>query len=403
MKRRTLIAGSLASLPARVLAQSSAKPPLRIGVLTDLSSPATDVTGLSSIEATRMAVEDWTASHGGDRIEILTADFQNKPDIGVATARKWIDQDGVDMITDVSNSAVALAVSNLVREKNKAFMAVSAATTALTGEACTPNTVQWVHDSWAMASTAKGVVQGGGKTWFLLTADYALGYDLEKVAMQSIAEAGGQVVGEIKHPLGATDFGSFLLQAQSSGAQVIGVASAFDGVTIIKQAAEFGMNVSGSQKMDMLITTIGEIHGAGLDASQGLLLTTPFYWDQDEPARQFAARLQKRTGGRVVTQHHAGSYASTVHYLKAVASVGSSADGRAVVDRMKATPTSDPLYKEGIIRVDGRKVHPMHIYQVKAPAEQHKPFDYLSYVRSISADEAFRPLTLGGCYLAKAA
>ena len=180
-------------------------------------------------------------------------------------------------------------------------------------------------------------------------------------------------------------------------------ASAFDGVTIIKQAAEFGLNVSRSQRMDMLIMTIGEIHGAGLDASQGLLLTTPFYWDQDEPARQFAARLQKRTGGRVVTQHHAGSYASTLHYLKAVASVGSSADGRIVVDRMIATPTSDPLYKEGVIRVDGRKIHPMHIYQVKAPAEQHKPFDYLSYVRSISADEAFRPLTLGGCYLTKAA
>lgn len=406
MRRRSLVAGSLSLLmpSVRVLAQgagSAAKPPLRIGVLTDLSSPATDVTGVSTIEATRMAAEDWTEVHGGRRIEVISADYQNKPDVGVAIARKWIDEDRVDVVTDVANSAVALAVSNLAQEKNKAFLAVSPATTALTGEGCSSNTVQWVHDSWAMAMAAKAVVQAGGKTWFFLTADYALGHDLERTATQAVGEAGGRVLGSVKHPFGAADFAPYLLQAQASGAQVIGVASAFDGVNIMKQAAEFGLNRNRTQRMVMLITTIGEIHGTGLEATQGYLLATPFYWDQDDAARQFSARLQGRTGGRVVTQHHAGSYAATLHYLKAVASVGSSADGRTVVDRMKAMPTSDPLYKEGSIRADGRKVHPMHIYQVKAPSEQRKPFDYLSYVRSITAEEAFRPLALGGCPLAK--
>lgn len=401
MKRRHLIAGGLALLPARAFAQNASSRPLRIGVLTDLSSPATDVTGLGSIEATRMAAEDWTG--GGPRIEVLSADYQNKPDIGVSIARKWIDQDGVDAITDVANSAVALAVNSLVREKNKTFLAVSPATTALTVENCSPNTVQWVHDSWAMASTARGIVADGGKTWFFITADYVLGQDLERTARQVIGEAGGRVLGGVKHPLGEADFASYLLQAQSSGAQVIGVASAFDGVNIMKQAAEFGMNKNPKQKMVMLITTIGEVHGAGLEATQGLLLATPFYWDQDEAARQFTARLQKRISGRVVTQHHAGAYAAATHYLKATVAAGGSSDGRKVVDVMKQMPTDDPLYKQGVVRADGRKVHPMHIYKVKSPAEQQRPFDYMTYLRSIPAEEAFRPMSLGGCSLVKPA
>ena len=407
MKRRDLIAGGLSLLPAHVWAQGSGgqapQRKLKIGVLTDLSSPATDVTGIGSIEATRMAVEDWTAATPGWSVEVVSADFQNKPDIGVGIARQWIDQDRVDMVTDVSNSAVALAVSNLLRDKNKAFMAVSAATTALTGEACSANTVQWVHDSWAMATASKGVVADGGRTWFFLTADYALGHDLENVAKAAIADGGGRVLGSAYHPLGASDFAPFLLEAQASGAEVIGVASAFDGVNIMKQAAEFGLNKSRTQRMVMLITTIGEVNGAGLDATQGLLLVTPFYWDQDDDARQFAARLQKRIRNRVVTQHHAGSYASTLHYLKAAAQLGSAADGREVVAQMKAMPTDDPLYKRGTIRVDGRKVHPMHIYRVKAPSEQKAPYDDLTYVRSIPAEEAFRPLAAGGCPLAKRA
>ena len=401
MKRRNLVAGGLALLPARAFAQAPASRPLRIGVLTDLGSPATDVTGLGSIEATRMAVEDWTG--GGPTAEVLFADYQNKPDIGVSIARKWIDQDGVDVITDVANSAVALAVAGLMQEKNKTFLAVSPATTALTVENCTPNTVQWVHDSWAMASAAKAIVEDGGKTWFFITANYALGKDLETTARSFIADAGGKVVGGVKHPLGEADFSSYLLQAQNSGAQVIGIASAFDGVNIMKQAAEFGMNDNPKQKVAMLITTIGEVHGAGLDATRGLLLTTPFYWDQDDPARQFTARLQRRISGRVVTQHHAGGYSATTHFLKAVAAVGSSADGRKVVEAMKATPTDDPLYKQGMIRADGRKIHPMHVYKVKAPSEQRYPFDYMTYVRSIPANEAFRPMSLGGCYLVKPA
>lgn len=401
MKRRHLIAGSLSLLPARAFAQTSAARPLRIGVLTDLGSPATDVTGRGSIEATRMAVEDWTG--GGPKAEVLYADYQNKPDIGVSIARKWIDQDGVDVITDVANSAVALAVGGLMQEKNKTFLAVSPATTALTVENCNPNTVQWVHDSWAMASAAKAIVEDGGKTWFFITADYALGKDLEGTARRFIEAAGGKVMGGVKHPLGEADFSSYLLQAQSSGAQVIGIASAFDGVNIMKQMAEFGMNNNPKQKIAMLITTIGEVHGAGLEATQGLLLTTPFYWDQDEPARQFTARLQKRISGRVVTQHHAGGYAATTHLLKAVTAVGTTADGRKVVDAMKAMPTDDPLYKKGTIRADGRKIHPMNVYKVKAPSEQLHPFDYMTYVRSIPAEEAFRPVALGGCYLIKPA
>ena len=401
MKRRSLIAGGLAALPLGARTQPGPGRTLRLGVLTDLSSPASASTGVNSIEATRMAVEDWIAGHNADRIEVVSADYQGKPDVGVGVARQWIDQDGVDVVTDVSNSAVALAVSGLVRDKNKTFLAVPAATTALTGENCSPNTVQWTNDSWSMASAAKGVVQDGGRSWFFLTADYALGYDLERVGTQAITDAGGRVVGGVKHPLGMTDFAPLLLQAQASGAQVIGVASAFDGVTIIKQAAEFGVGRTRDQLLFMLITTINEVHGAGLEASQGLLLTTPFYWNQDEAARQFSQRLQQRTGGRIVTQYHAGSYASTLHCLKAIASVGSSGDGRAVVDRMKALPTDDPLFKKGSIRVDGRKIHPMYIYKVKAPSEQREPFDYLSYVRSITAEESFRPLALGGCYLSK--
>ena len=402
MRRRELIAGGLALASTRAFAQAGGAQPLRIGVLTDLSSPATDVTGVSMIEATRMAAEDWAAQGSPLKIEVLSADYQNKPDVGVGIARKWIDEDRVDVITDVANSAVALAVNDLVADKNKTFLAVSAATSALTGEACTANTVQWVHDSYAMGAATKGVVEGGGKTWFFITADYTFGYDLERNATQAITEAGGSVVGGAKHPLGAPDFASFILQAQASGAQVIGIASAFDGANIMKQAAEFGLNRSKTQQIVMLITTIGEIHGTGLEVTQGLRLTTPFYWDQDDPARQFARRLQKRTGGRVVTQHHAGGYASTIHCLKAIAAVGASGDGRKVVARMKAMPTDDPLYKKGIIRVDGRKIHPMHIYKVKAPAEQRYPFDYLSYIRSVSAEDAFRPLGAGSCPHVKA-
>lgn len=374
---------------------------VRIGVLTDLTSPATDVTGVAAIEAVKLAVEDVKGTVAGKRIEVIFADYQNKPDIGATIARRWIDEEGVDVITDVANSAVAIAVGNVVRDKNKVLLAVSPASTALTGENCSPNTVQWVHDSWAMASAAKAAVQAGGKSWFFITADYTLGYDLEKVASATVIATGGTVVGGVKHPLGAPDFASYLLQAQSSGAQVIGVASAFDGVNIMKQAAEFGLTRNKRVKMFMLITTIGEINGAGLAVTKGLQLTTPWYWDQDQASRAFTKRLQERTNGKVTTQHHAGNYSAVTHYLKAVTALNDATDGRKVVEKMKELPTKDPLYKDGTVRADGRKIHPMHLYEVKAPEESKYKYDYLKYVRSVSGDEAFRPLGVGQCAFVK--
>ena len=397
MKRRHFMAGALAALPVPALAQAGRMPPLRIGVLTDFSSPAADVTGLNSVEATKMAVEDMGGQINGRAVEVLSADFQNKPDVGAAITRKWIDEQGVDAISDVPNSAVALAVASIVWDKRKTFLAVATATSALTGPSCNPTVVQWVHDSWSMATPAKAVTEEGGKSWFFITADYAFGHDLEEVATRAIRDAGGNVIGKVLHPVGAPDFASYLLQAQASGAQVIGIASTFDAPNIIKQVAEFGMNRNPAQKIVMLTTTINEIESAGLDATQGLLVSTPFYWDQDEASRSFARRLQKRTGRQTVTQNHAGDYACTLHYLKAVAALGASSDGPAVVERMKAMPTDDPLFKKGVIRADGRKVHPVSIYQVKSPAEQHYPQDDLTFIRSLPADQAFRPMAQDGC------
>ena len=374
---------------------------IRIGVLTDLTSPATDVTGVAAIEAVKLAVEDFGGAAAGKKIEVIFADFQNKPDVGATIARRWIDEEGVDVITDVANSAVAIAVSNVVREKNKVLLAVSAASTALTGENCSPNTVQWVHGSWAMAAATKAAVQGGGASWYFITADYALGYDLEKVAAGAVTGSGGKVVGSVKHALGAPDFASQLMQAQASGASVVGVASAFDGVNIMKQAAEFGLTRNKKQKMFMLMTTIGEINGAGLQVTKGLQLTTPWYWDQDDASRAFTKRLQERTNGKVTTQHHAGNYSAVTHYLKAVAALNDASDGRKVVDKMKEMPTKDPLYKDGTVRADGRKIHPMNVYEVKAPEESKYKYDYLRFVRSVPGDEAFRPLALGQCAFVK--
>lgn len=402
LKRRLFNMTILGSLLAGARAGTAATTDVvRIGVLTDLTSPASGSTGMADVEATKMAVEDFGGTVAGKKIEVIFADFQNKADIAATIARDWLDEQGVDVITDLSNSAAALAVSTVVREKNKVLLAVPAGSAVLTGASCSPNTIQWVYDTWALASATRAIVAGGGKTWFFITVDYTFGHDLQSVAEETVKAAGGTVIGNVQYPMGETDFASELLQAQASGAQVIGLASAAEGITLVKQAAEFGITRGNKQQIFVLITTTTEINAAGLDVTQGLLLSSPWYWDQDDASRAFTKRLQERIGDKVVNQFNAGSYSAITHYLKAVAAVGDATDGRKVVEKMKELPTSDPLYKEGYIRADGRKIHPMNIYQVKKPEESKYKYDLLRFVRSVPGEQAFRPLSAGGCPLVK--
>jgi len=374
--------------------------PLRIGVLTDMSGLYADPTGKGSVEAARMAVEDFGGKVNDTPIEVVFGDHQNKPDVGSNLARQWLDVDKVDVIVDVPTSSVALAVSQLVRDANKVFVASGTATSDLTGKACSPNTVQWTYDTWALANgTGKAVVKAGGDKWFFLAADYAFGHALERDTSNVVKASGGEVLGSVRHPLNTADFSSFLLQAQSSKAKVIGLANAgADATNAIKQAAEFGIVKGGQKIAGLLITTI-EVHALGLQAAQGLLLTMPFYWDHNDGTRAWSKRFAERMGGKMPSFVHAGVYAGVTHYLKAVKDVRGSSDGKAVVARMKELPTDDPLFGKGSIRQDGRKIHPMYLYEVKKPSESTAPWDYQKLVQEIPAEEAFRPIAQGECPL----
>jgi len=384
-----------------VHAQTPPPPSVRIGVLSDMSSVYSDFQGPGSVVAAQMAAEDYMKS-GKIKVEIVQSDHQNKPDIGSSVARQWIDTQGVDAIVDLPNSSVALAVSQVVRDKNKVMIGSGAGSSALTGAQCSPNTIHWTYDTYAYGhALGRAVVEQGGKTWFFITADYAFGHDLEKQASEEVVARGGKVIGAVRHPVGAQDFSSFLLQAQASGAGVIAFANAGGDLTnSLKQAAEFGL--SPKQRLVGLIFGVTNIPALGLEASQGLVSVAPFYWDTNDGTREFAKRFQARDAKKAMPNDmHAGVYASLLHYLKAVEQVGAATDGRGIVAAMKAMPTEDPLFGRGTIRADGRKMHPMYLLQVKQPSESKGPWDYMKVLATIAPENAFRSLAAGGCPFAK--
>jgi branched-chain amino acid transport system substrate-binding protein len=375
---------------------------IKIGVMNDQSGLYSDLSGQGSVWAARKAIEDFGAAAKGMKVEVVFADHQNKPDVGSNVVRQWYDVDKVDMVVDVPTSSVALAVNNITKEKNKVFLVSGAAASDLTGKACSPNTVHWTYDTWALANgTGNAIVKTGGNTWFFLTADYAFGHALERDTAAVVEKTGGKVVGKVRHPFPGQDFSSFLLQAQQSKAKIIGLANAgSDTTNAIKQAAEFGI-VQGGQNLAGLLVFITDVHSLGLKTAQGLVLTEAWYWDQTDNNRAFAKEFGAANRGNMPTMVQAGVYSAVTHYLKAVHELKSDADGAAVVAKMKAMPTEDKLFGKGEIRVDGRHIHPMYLFEVKSPAESKGPWDYYKVRATIPAGEAFRPLADGGCPLVK--
>ncbi len=411
LPRRTLLGSALATTATapfgalRTARAQGAQPVLRLGVLTDLSGPYRDTGGPGSVACTRQAAEEAQAALPGLRVEVLQADHQNKPDVGAGIARQWFDREGVDAVVDVPNSTVGLAVGEVCREKDKVFLASGPATTDLTGPRCAPTTVQWTFDTYMLArSTGGALVEAGRKTWFFLAADYAFGHALQRDATTFIEGAGGRVLGSVSYPFPQTsDFSSFLLQAQASGAKVLALANAgTDTINSIKQAAEFGLTGAGTTIAAMLMF-IPDVHALGLEAARGLVLTETFYWDLNDRTRAFTQRaLPRMNPNWRPDMEHAGSYAAALHYLKAAADLGAAEakrSGAAAVARMKAMPTDDDAFGPGRIREDGRKLHPAYLFEVKQPAESKGPWDYYKLVATTPADQAARPLDQGGCPL----
>src|SRR5215470_14776926 len=388
----------LSCLPSLVFAQT---PAVKIGVLNDQSSVYADSQGIGSVIAAQFAVDDY-ATKLGLKVEVVSADHQNKIDIGATIARNWYEVQGVDMIIDVPNSAVALAVNVLARDLNKVLIGSGAGTAELTGKACTANTIHWTYDTWELGhGFAKAIFARGGRKWFFISADYAFGKDLESNAADEVTALGGEVLGAARAPLGTNDFSSYLLRAQASGADTIAFANAGGDLTnSLKQAAEFG--IVGKVHMPGFVFQINNVQALGLAASQGVLALSPFYWDQNDASRAFARRFRDRHPRKIMPNDmQAGVYAATLHYLKAVAALKDGRDGKAVVAKMKALPTSDPLFGDGTIRADGRKVHPVYLYETKKPAESKGEWDYFKLISTVPADQAFRPLADGGCALVK--
>ena len=373
---------------------------VKIGVLTDMSSLYADDNGAGSVAAVKMAIEDFNPAAHNMKVDIVSADHQNKPDIGSNIARQWFDVDGVDAIVDVPNSGVALAVSEVAREKNKVLLVSGAAISDLTGPKCSPNTVHWTYDTWMLAhSTAGALAKSGGDTWYFLTADYAFGHALERDATAVVLSSGGKVLGSVSHPLNNQDFSSFLLQAQASKAKIIGLANAGgDTINAIKQGSEFGIT-AGGQHFAALLFYIGDVEALGLKVAQGLVLTETFYWDMNDSTRAWSKRWQAQRPGKFPNMNQAGDYAAVLHYLKAVAALKSTADGKSEVAKMKEIPTDDPVFGKGLIRADGRKIHPAYLFEVKSPAESKYPGDDYKLRTTIPADEAFRPMKDDNCPL----
>jgi len=374
---------------------------VKIGVLSDMSSLYADIAGPGSVAAARMAVEDFGAAKKGMKVEIVSADHQNKPDVGSGVARQWYDVDKVDVIVDVPTSSVALAVNEITKQKGKAFLVSGAASSDLTGKACSPNTVHWTYDTWMLANgTGSAIVKTGGNSWFFVTADYAFGHALERDTEQMVQKSGGKVLGKVRHPLNSQDFSSFLLQAQASKAKIIGLANAGgDTINAIKQAAEFGI-VQRGQNLAGLLVFISDVHGLGLNTAQGLIFTESFYWDLNDGTRAWSKRFASQNNNKYPTMVHAGVYSAVLHYLKAIEAAKTD-DGGKVVAQMKSMPTDDALFGKGRIRADGRKVHPAYLVEVKKPSESKGPWDYYKVRTQIPADQAFRPEKEGGCSLVK--
>src|SRR5438128_9345899 len=398
--RKLVMAAALAFAGGAAHAQVS-DGVIRIGVLNDQSSLYADLAGQGSVIAARMAVEDFGAAKKGMKVEVLSADHQNKPDVGSAIARQWYDVDKVDVIFDVPNSGVALAVNQITRDKGKALIVSGAASADLTGKACSPNTVHWAYDTWMLANgTGNAIVKTGGDTWFFLTADYAFGHALERDTEAVVLKAGGKVVGKVRHPFPSSDFSSFLLQAQASKAKIIGLANAgADTINAIKQGAEFGIG-RGSQQFAGLLVFISDVHALSLDKAQGLILTESFYWDLNDATRAWSRRFAERHRQAMPTMVQAGGYPAVLPYLKAVEALKSD-DGPRVIAKMKELPTDDPPFGKGAGRADGRKIHPMYLFEVKKPTESKGPWDYYTMRATIPADAAFRPLDQGDCPLVK--
>ncbi|OLE39250.1 MAG: ABC transporter permease [Candidatus Rokubacteria bacterium 13_1_20CM_2_70_7] len=374
---------------------------VKIGIMNDQSGTYADLAGPGSVVAARMAVEDYGAARKGLKVEIVVADHQNKPDVGSSIARQWFDADKVDVIIDVPTSSVVLAVNQIAREKNKALIVSTGATSDLTGAACSPNAIHWTYDTWSLANgTGSAIVKTGGETWFFLTADYKFGHDLERDTEAVVVKNGGKVLGKVRHPFPTADFSSFLLQAQASKAKIIGLANAgADTTNAIKQGAEFGI-VRGGQQFAGLLVFLTDVHSLGLEKAQGLLLTESFYWDLNDQTRAFSKRFAERHRGAMPTMAQAGVYSAVLHYLKSVEALKSD-DGPKVIAKMKELPTDDPVFGKGRVRPDGRKIHPVYLFEVKKPSESKGPWDYYKVRATIPAERAFRPMDQGGCPLVK--
>ena len=407
--RRALL-GSAAALPFAAPALLRAQPAgdvVRIGVLTDLAGPYRDVTGPTSVACVRQAVEEFTAANPSIRVEVIAADHQNKPDVGVNTVRQWLDQRGVDVVADVGNSAIALGINPICVERDRVHLNASAGTAELTGRACTPNTLHWSYDTWCFANTAgTGLTRMGADSWYFVTADYAFGHAIQRDTTRFVSAAGGKVLGASVYPFpSTTDFSAFLLQARASRAKVLGLAMAGDDlVNCVKQAQEFGLT-KGGVKLAAIIGSVTGVLAAGMNTMQGMFISETFYWDQDERTRAFTKRVQTKLPAGVFPNYvHAGNYSGVLHYLKAVKELGvgaAKASGRATVAAMKRMPTDDDAYGRGSVREDGRKIHPAHLYEVKRPEESRHPGDVYKLTTTIPAEQAFRPLAEGGCPLVR--
>jgi branched-chain amino acid transport system substrate-binding protein len=401
MRTATSLALVLAAL---MTTAAQAQVNVKIGVMSDMSGLYADLGGPGSIVAAKMAVDDFNPAAHGMKVEIVSADMLNKPDVGANIARQWFDVDHVDVIVDVPNSGVALAVNEVAREKNKPFLVSGAASSDLTGAKCSPDTIHWTYDTWMLANgTGTALVKTGGDTWFFITADYAFGHALERDTTAVVVANGGKVLGSVNVPLNNADFSSFLLQAQQSKAKIIGLANAGgDTINSIKQGAEFGIT-AGGQHFAGLLVFVSDVNALGLKVAQGLTLTETWYWDMNDANRAWTKRWQAERAGKFPTMIHAGVYSAITHYLKAVAELKSTADGKAVVAKMEEMPTDDPLFGKGTIRADGRKIHPAYLFEVKKPEESKYPGDYYTLRSTIPADQAFRPIKDDNCPLVNAA
>lgn len=396
--KSTILAATTAALLAATPALAE---PYRLGVLTDMSGMNFDLAGQGSVVAAQMAVEDFGGKLLGEPVEVIVGDHQNKPDIGSTLARRWIDEQNVKAIVDVPTSSVAMAVQEITRNSDVAFLVSTAGSSDLTGKACSPTTAQWTWDTYALANgTGRAITEEGGKKWYFITVDYTFGHALERDTSEAVLAAGGEVIGTVRHPRETTDFSSYLLQAQSSGAEVVALAnSSGDTMTALKQAAEYGITASGQRIAGMLLF-ISDVHAVGLETAQGLTLTTGFYWDLDDQTRAWSKRFGERMNGKMPTMVHAGVYSSVMNYLKAAEAAGS-VSGKAAIDMMRTMDINDFFARNAHLREDGRMVHDMYLVQVKTPEESKGPWDYYKVIRTIPGDQAFRPLDKSECPLVK--